>query len=230
MIFRAALLLLVVLSAFGAGYLLGDRREAPARPALSCTPSAPRIVVKAADAPVVLFWGNSLLHDHQWEIAGAVSVNCAMQGLTASAAASIAPSLPDVDPNEIVLAFGSVELIRSARGATLAVPEFVDAVAANVASLQNKWPGAQITLTAAPFFSGVGPEALISIIEARILNDALASLAARTDGVAYFDLSGLYNTDGPDLPARATYDGVHLTGAAYQRWQSALEQFLQAPR
>ena len=227
MIARPALALLAVAAAFGAGYVLGGRQVAPAVTPLSCTPSAPQIVTAGAEGPVVLFWGNSLLHDHQWRLGGATSVNCAVQGLTAAAAAPMVPSLPDVAPDAIVLAFGSVELIRAGRGAAMDANAFAQAVGANTAALKARWPQAVIVLTSAPAFAdqgvGIDPDA------AAALNGVLSHLADE-GGHSYFEMSALYDTSGRELPGAATYDGVHLAGPAYARWEAALEIHLSGIR
>ena len=230
MIRRAALVLLVVIAAFGAGYVLGGKTVPPARIALSCTPSAPETIVRSTDAPVILFWGNSLLHDHDWRMDGAVAVNCALQGLTAAAAAPMIASLPDVEPDVIVLAFGSVELIRAGRGGDFSEDAFSAAVTDNVAALKARWSNARQILTSAPSFRGLGGDEQIDLGQAGTVNAALSSIAEEDNAISYFEMSALYKPGGPDLPGEATYDGVHLTRAAYQRWQAALNLLLQARR
>ncbi len=230
MIGRMVLALLVVVVAFAAGYLAGGRQAAPTMIPLSCTPSAPQVVTARAEGPVVLFWGNSLLHDHQWRIGGATSVNCAVQGLTAAAAAPLVPSLPNVAPDAIVLAFGSVELVRASKGVASDANAIAKAVRANLAALKARWPLAMIVLSSAPAFAQQGGDGIIDLDEAEALNGVLSLIAGEAAGVSYFEMRTLYDASRPELPAAATYDGVHLTGQAYARWEAALEIHLSSLR
>lgn len=227
---KASLSFLAVIAAFGAGYLLGGRQAAPEKIQLSCTPSAPEIIAGSTDLPVVLFWGNSLLHDHHWRIDGAVSVNCAMQGLTAAAAAPVIPSLPDVDPDVVVLAFGSVELVRAGKGDAFSGEVFAKAVAANISAMNVRWPRVRVVLTSAPSFSELGADEQRDLAEAAALNSVLSRIADEDDSLSYFEMSALYETGSPQLPGEATYDGVHLTQGAYQLWQAALNRHLSTLR
>ena len=227
MIIRLALTGFVIMAAFAAGYVMGGRQMHPAKVKLSCTPSAPQIIASSANTPTVLFWGNSLLHDHDWRFPSRTSINCAVQGLPASAAAPMVATLPEIGPSEVVIAFGSVELVRAgAKGAPVNENDFAQAVSQNIAALKNRWPQARLILSSAPSFDA---NTKIDPIEAQIVNAALARIADDDAKVSFFEMSKLYPSDDAQLPGKATYDGVHLTRDAYKLWQAALVRRLANP-
>ena len=63
--------------AFMAGIYTAPPFERP----LSCRPSAPQRAIATLDLPAVMLLGNSQLYDHAWNFTGALTVNCARQGL-----------------------------------------------------------------------------------------------------------------------------------------------------
>ena len=75
----------------------------------------------------------------------------------------------------------------------------------------------------------MGDDRRIDLSAAEVLNDALARVAEEDARLSYFELGLLYNASAGELPRDATYDGVHLTPAAYQLWQAALSRRMGAP-
>jgi lysophospholipase L1-like esterase len=61
----------------------------------------------------------------------------------------------------------------------------------------------------------------------RQLNERLATLAAGS--VRFVDLARALAPDG-ELPTAFTFDGVHLNGAGYRRWQATIAPYMPAAR
>lgn len=189
--------------------------QAPTSPMI-CRPSAPAAAAAAAVDPVVLFWGNSLAHDADWNTPGRVlAINCARQGQTATEALAEVKALPDIEPAAIVLAFGTVELVRQAAD----VPQFSDTMRALTAALRDRYPAARLALTgipatSAPWRYDTDQAARLNTVLAALGPDDFLDLDAALAGV-------------PE--AMQSYDGVHLSPTSYTAWRKALHVWLDRP-
>ncbi|MEL6791997.1 MAG: GDSL-type esterase/lipase family protein [Pseudomonadota bacterium] len=223
-------LALVALAAAAlAGAFIAGRWSAAAPPApLVCRPSAPEIAAAAAspDGPVALMIGNSQLHDRDWTFPRAFTVNCARQGLTARRAHPLIAGLPPIAPDVVFIAFGAVELSRAAlRDAAPDAAAFAAEIAAVRDELRRRWPEAELVFAGvpplrprlfAPGSIGVAPE------DVAPLNSGLAALAAETENAAFADTASWLSSDEGGLAREMTYDGLHLTQAAYEIWETGL--------
>lgn len=176
--------------------------------ALTCRPSAPE---KLPAEPVVLFLGNSLAFDADWPLDGSQTVNCARQGLTASAALSLMETLPDIAPKAVVLVFGTVELVRGN-----ADPDAFQADMASIAeTLRARTPDTVIVILGV---ASMGENWSYNSADAEALNAA----TLRIDGVSVLLLDPvLARHEGP-----VSYDGVHLTPSVYSLIRAALDSHL----
>jgi lysophospholipase L1-like esterase len=162
---------------------------------------------------VVLFWGNSLLFDHSWDDSSFVPVNCARQGQTVRDALPRIPALPRIDPDAIVLAFGSVELIRPQ---PINVQDWRADMQALVETLRVRYPDAQLLVTGIPATpQGPTPWHYGSRAELTPMNAALSALL----DTEFLDLSAALIAAGLTRPH---YDGVHLTRASYRVWETMI--------
>ena len=198
------------------GFVLG-RLSAPAPPdsaQMVCRPSAPALATAQRTDPVMLFYGNSLIHDHDWDIPDRQNVNCARQGLSLQQGVRLAKDLPEIAPQQIVLGFGSVELLRSRLSGTAPdVEAFETHANALVRHLSDRWPEARIIWITVP---QIGDDD--DIRHARALSAAAPAKISNLDCL---------NIDAAlSLSSKSTsYDRLHLTAAAY----TYLEQALIAP-
>lgn len=213
---RYLLLPLAALAGAGLAVLLRDTPSPPA-PHVTCRPSAPALAAVRSEEPAVLFWGNSLLFDGTWAGLGFLPVNCAHQGMTAGVAVGRTDLLPEMEVAAIVLAFGSVELLRERAIDT-------DLFAATMIGIRDRLrekygpvpilvSGVPMTELAEPAWGYLSPD-----VSARV-NRVLRDLS----GTTYLDLSRVLSDIGPK---QQTYDGIHLTGAAYAAWGQAIAQAL----
>ncbi len=207
---------------FGGGVLVGlgfvtlvTRQSEPGITSLTCRPSAPAVVASVTSQPSILFWGNSLLFDGDWNASDYLAVNCARQGLSAAQARTLTPLLPDFAPDEILLAFGSVEL---GRHKNLNLPAFIDDVTDIVAQLSVQYTDSQIWLAGIPYTQTENPGWIYS--GASIALEMNGQLA-RVEGAHYFDLSSVLD---PLRTVPHTYDGLHLTSQAFDAWQDAISK------
>lgn len=200
--------------ALGGGVLIG-RWSPPAWTAeITCRPTLPAQAYRETQDPVLLLWGNSLLFDHHWTGTDMAVVNCARQGQTAQAAQARTARLPGPAPDTILLAFGSVEAVRGDTD----LAGFETAVAAITAELGARWPEARLLMASVPIFPEMPGAGAITPQSVRALNAILARQAAAAEA-RFIDLDRTFAT----LSDSATsYDGVHLTAAAYGAWETAI--------
>ncbi len=207
---------------FGVGALVGiglatlaTRQSGSGMASLTCRPSAPAVIASVTSQPSILFWGNSLLFDGDWNASDYLAVNCARQGLTAAQARALTPLLPSFAPDEILLAFGSVEL---GRHKNLNLPIFIDDVAGIVTQLGAQYTDSRIWLAGIPYTQTENPGWIYSgALIALEMNEQLA----KVEGAHYFDLSGVLR---PLRTVPHTYDGLHLTSQAFDAWQDAISK------
>lgn len=195
---QALTVLSALLVGFGLGVALAPRlAPAPPVPAPVCRPSLPE-QVDPGDAALVLYLGNSLVFDHDWDLPGTLAVNCARQGLRAETLR--VPALPEVTPALLVLGFGTVELMQGR-----STPEpFAETMADHVAALRQRFPQAEVLLLGVPLTEGMDADQVAG------LNGALRALA-RTADVAFAEAGVL-----------PSYDGIHLTPAGYGAWRARI--------
>lgn len=189
----------------------------PAQLGLTCRPTLPDRALGPQDRPILLLWGNSLLFDHDWTQTGTVPVNCARQGQTAQAATPLTPALPEIAPDRVLLAFGSVEAFIAARdGRPVDLEGFETALTQITEALATRWPEAEMILASVPFGAG----GVLRLEDAGALNDRITARAVEM-GAGVIDLDDILS----GLPQGGSYDGVHLTRAGYAAWDAALGEF-----
>lgn len=185
---------------------------------VTCRPSHPALAMATDPRPVVLFWGNSLLFDHGWDHPGFAAVNCARQGLTVTAALSLVQGLPDLEPEAVVLAFGSVELIRPG---PIDLDRWQADITAMRMALRARYPKARVILSTIP--TGPSDWRYGAREELAQMNTALRQLPETET----FELAEVFAAAEIALPH---YDGVHLNLPSYRAWTAALAaQIAQAP-
>lgn len=215
---RQVTLILMLLSALGIAVLVGMMHRRTPEPAyVTCRPTAPGLAAMRTSAPVVLLWGNSLLFDAPWAGQSFFPINCAHQGMTAEVAVKRTELLPDIAVDAIVLAFGSVELIREADIDTTRFAGTVAAIRNQLADRYGPVPiivsGVPSTPLAEPVWGYLTPGDGVRI------NRALREL----DGAVYLDLSRAL----ADVPSPSqTYDGIHLTAESYMAWEQAIMEMM----
>lgn len=181
----------------------------------ACRPSAPRVAAEVTERPIILFWGNSLLFDHSWDDTAFFAVNCASQGMTAGGARKLTQYLPDLEVDAIVVAFGSVELVRAGDEKN---ESFKADMASIVSQLSLQYPNSIIWLFGVPVTQNEEPAWVYAKSQMpQVMNEMLSSL----DGAIFFDLSNILKNIG----VRHTYDGVHLTARSYAAWQSVIVKY-----
>lgn len=179
--------------------------KSPDAPQVVCRPSAPEVLSLTPD---VLFWGNSLAFDGNWDQADRVAVNCARQGLTAEAATTLVDDLPLLDLKVVALVFGTVEMLR---GQTDAVA-FRAAIESNLSSLRTRYPAAQFVVI------GI-PEGAPWIYDDDATTAAYNHVLKDMAGTIFISATEALS----QVPAQAlTYDGVHLTQQSYAVLREAL--------
>lgn len=206
---RRIWLLCAALAGFAVGVgavlaILPDKRSQ----ALACRPSASEAL---PSGPTVLILGNSLAFDANWPLDGSQTVNCARQGLTASAAIPLIETLPDIAPKAVVLVFGTVELVRGN-----ADPDAFQAdMATVVETLRARTPDTAIVILNV---ASMGENWSYDSVDAGVLNAAILGI----DGVSVLPLDPILALhEGP-----VSYDGVHLIPSVYTLIRAALEAHL----
>ena len=210
----AALAAVLLVVGFAAGQL---RVERPAPP-LICRPSMPERA--AVGRRAVLLFGNSQLHDGDWRFPGALAVNCARQGMTLRAGLAAADRLPDVAPAVVIVGFGAVEALQAAsQGAAVDADAVARDMGALLGHLRARWPEAELIILAVPpMRPALLPATRRNAARIGAINDAIA----RAAGAALLDPADALPVDEGGLLATMTYDGVHLTEAAYALLQAQI--------
>ena len=194
--------------AFFAGLGMGLlwERQAPAPHAGPvCRPSSP---AEISGPPAILFWGNSLAFDADWPLDGHQAVNCARQGLTASAALPLLDTLPAITPEAVVLVFGTVELVRGPVDANA----FQADLLAIADTLRAKAPDAAIIALGLP---SAGQTWSYNTTEADTLTAAMRGI----DGVTLLPLDPILAQHAGPI----SYDGVHLSPSVYPLIRAAVD-------
>jgi hypothetical protein len=195
-------------------------RDTPTQITLDCRPSLPVQASAQDKRPVVLLLGNSLIFDHNWRLPGFSTVICARQGLTLDAALPLLPQQLDrmalLNPVQIIIGFGSVELIRAAHTNTAPdLARFETDAQTLVDDLNARWPNAALRWISVPGLSDeTSPAHWPDPAHIVQMNTALRARLG----------PDLLDTDAAISlpPAEASYDGVHLSALAYGRLETAL--------
>jgi lysophospholipase L1-like esterase len=221
MIGRTVLAAAIAAALLAAGFAAGRLSIERPAPPLTCRPSAPERA--AIGRRAVLLFGNSQMHDGDWRFPGALAVNCARQGMTLRAGLAIADRLPDVSPAVVVLGFGAVEALRAAgQGAVIDADAVARDMGVLLGRLRARWPRAElVVLGVPPIRPGLLPPARRGAAQIGPLNAAIAQ-AAQMAGATFADPAEALPADEGGLSAAMTHDGVHLTEAAYERWQAQI--------
>jgi lysophospholipase L1-like esterase len=219
---RGAISAALLVGAFWAGRFFAPDAQPPR---LICRPSAPAL----AGGQSVLLFGNSQLHDGDWHFPGALAVNCAQQGLTLRAGLALMPDLPPITPDAIIIAFGAVEALQAA--ARNAMPDgaaFAQDMTALLVYLRARWPDAVLIVSAVP---PMRPNLLPPHLQdAARINGINAAIMRATTGVVWVNPADSLAMDVGGLAPTMTYDGVHLTPAAYELWQAQIITAASLPR
>lgn len=203
---RWSLVLLALVSAVvGAAIalLLAPQPLSSNQSSLACRPSAPEMVPRNTDA-IVLYFGNSLVFDHDWTIDGTQPVNCGQQGLTALKFLSL--PMPNIVPDVVVLGFGTVEMARAAsNGETADAKEFSESMESTLERVLDAYPSSSLMILLPPAlgdpFASSDHEPFQDQLR-RIAREQEASVASS--------------------PGSTTYDGVHLNTESYAPWREQI--------
>lgn len=200
----------------GAGLTLWIGRESPKELPLVCRPSAPSQAVATQDLPVILMLGNSLVHDHDWQIPRYFPINCGRQGLTAERMVPLIATLPEIAPDVVFIWLGTVEAARAAgSGEAVDVEAFGKAYEQILLKLREAWPSVDLLAATLPHTTGLDAR------DAMRLDNTIreAALLAGSPGLRLIEVSetlGAY--DGISI----SYDGIHLGPSAYELLEKAV--------
>lgn len=210
---RTAIVLAMVLGfGFLLGWISGTSRLVPKNldPHTTCRPSDPAVATKNAKR-VVLYLGNSLVFDHDWQIEGTFPVNCAKQGRTASELAL--NSLPLIQPDLVVLGFGTVEYLRAEKqNRQLDFEDINQSISDVGTAVKARYPDSKVMLLGVPPLEQDGRR-----VDTTPLNDSFSELSDQR-GFIWAPIS-----------ATSLYDGIHLSRSEYDQWRNAIVQTLESP-
>lgn len=197
----------------------GCNRSAPAP--LDCR------LLNPSGTTQVLMLGNSLLHDFDWSLPAAQVFNCAKQGQTLNEfrARWRTGSLPLEQPDVVVMAFGTVEVIRAEREPRH-LQEFMASYPGFLADLRQRWPEARLVVNLLPEINRElfgRPHLDIAAIDQ--LNRFIRQ-STTCGGCQVIDLPEVLTRGESGFDETLTYDGVHLTAQAYDQWRDALARIL----
>lgn len=178
----------------------------------------------STSAPQVLMVGNSLIFDHVWRLEERNALVCAKQGATlADFQRGGLP--PAANPDTIVAAFGTVEVVQSAPEAP-DIEAFESDLTRFVSEVRARWPSARLLLlTAPPINAELFRDLEIDPHAIGLMNDAIRKVA-RTQGGVVIETGAALAAGGAPFDEAMTSDGVHLRPLAYERWESAIEAAL----
>ena len=191
------------LGALAAAWTLERARDEPVARPLACRPSLPAHAFQEADGPVVLYLGNSLVFDHDWNIAGTAPVNCGRQGMVA--ADLDAAQLPETAPGLVVVGFGTVEILRaSGAGTSVDLASFEHSIVSVLETVQRRYPAVPVMVLGVPSVP-LYPEADVAG-----MNDLLERVARERSLI------------WAPHPRALTYDGIHLAREEYRPWHGQI--------
>lgn len=171
----------------------------------------------------VLMLGNSLLHDFDWPLPDVQVINCAKQGQTLGEFMSRWQRMPpDIgQPDYIVIAFGTVEVVRSEQDARH-IQEFVEVYPRFLAGLRQHWPSVELVVNLLPAINRdmfARPQLDVDVIEQ--LNRFIWQ-TTNCSGCRIIDVPATLTQGEASFDETLTYDGVHLTEHGYSKWSNAL--------
>jgi lysophospholipase L1-like esterase len=171
----------------------------------------------SARADVVLL-GDSITEGGLWQeyLPGVDLLNRGISGDLSDGALERLPEVLSRGPKVVSLLIGTNDMLAGFE------PEHT---AANIAAIVERLgrSGARVVLTSVPYISTpTRPTASLGVDR---LNPRIRELATKTAG--FVDLNALTARDGA-LDHAMSYDGVHLTPAAYLAWSGALRPLLLA--
>lgn len=195
------------------------RTAAPAQ--LDCRISNP------TGSTQVLMLGNSLLHDFNWPLPSAQVFNCAKQGQTLDEFIKRwrTGSLPIEQPDVVVIAFGTVEVIRAERERRHLL-DFMTLYPDFLAGLQQRWPASRLVVNLIP---DINPDLYgqprLDISAIAQLNQFIRQ-ATTCSACQVIDLPQVLLHGEEGFGEALTYDGVHLTEYGYRKWLNSLTYIL----
>lgn len=176
----------------------------------TCRPSNPA-QARENEQNVVLYLGNSLVFDHDWQIEGTAPVNCAQQGRTAAELAI--DSLPNIRPDLVVVGFGTVEYLRAEQqNRQPDIASVTQSIETLNEKLKIRYPDAKTMVLGLPPLEVAGKR-----ISTTQLNESISDLANRS-GLIWAPIS-----------ATSRYDGIHLDESEYAQWRQAVIRSLESP-
>lgn len=200
--------------------------------AIGCSRSAPPLdcrVDNPAGTTKVLMFGNSLLHDFDWPMADMRVHNCARQGQTlAEFMARWRAAAPLDQPDVVVIAFGTVEVIRAEQNAQH-LQEFMALYPEFLTDLRKRWPAARLVVNLLPDINrNLFGRPNLDIAAIDQLNRFIRQ-STNCQGCLVINLPDVLKRDERGFDETLTYDGVHLTERAYGKWLARLKQTLISP-
>jgi hypothetical protein len=187
-------------------------------------------ISNSAGSVQVLMLGNSLLHDFNWPLPGAHVFNCAKQGQTLGEFINRwrKTSLPLEQPDVVVIAFGTVEVIRAEKERRH-LQDFMVLYPDFLADLQQRWPGARLVVNLLPDINRDlygQPNLDLSAIDQ--LNQFIRQ-STTCSACQVIDVPRLLLQGEDSFGETLTYDGVHLTEYGYSKWLDGLTRSLATP-
>lgn len=208
---------LVVAVSVIALFIGASRKDKDSLTALDCH------ISHQAGARNIWLLGNSLLHDFHWPLNDATVVNCAKRGHTVHEFLSRwnMTQLPTESPEYVVIAFGTVEVIRAEQDSRY-IREFMTYYPQLLTDLQSRWPTAKIIVNLLPDINTQlfgRPDLDLQNIE--ILNQFIAQ-NSQCPTCNIIDVGEILLRDEESFSEQITYDGVHFTEYAYKKWLAEL--------
>ncbi len=174
--------------------------------------------------------GNSLLHDFNWPLPNAQVFNCAKQGQTLDEFIKRwrRAYLPLEQPDVVVIAFGTVEVIRAEREQQYLL-DFMRLYPDFLAELQQRWPASRLVVNLIP---DINPDLYgqphLDISAIAQLNQFIRR-STTCSACQVIDLPQLLLHGEEVFGETLTYDGVHLTEYGYRKWLNSLTYILSTP-
>lgn len=187
-------------------------------------------ISNSAGSVQVLMLGNSLLHDFDWPLPEVQVFNCAKQGQTLGEFISRwrKASLPLEKPDVVVIAFGTVEVIRAEKERRH-LQDFMALYPDFLTNLRQRWPESRLIVNLLPDINPDlygQPHLDLSAIDQlnQFIRQSTTCSACQVIDVPQLLLQGEGGFD-----ETLTYDGVHLTEYGYSKWLDSLTSSLATP-
>ena len=181
--------------------------------------------------------GNSLLHDKKWMFSESQTVNCAVQGLTLQKFLPLFEAVPPLVPDVIVVAFGTVEVVQADRrfkeddllSSEVNTSAFRKSIHRLLDKLKESWPDAKLIINSVPPTRKRDWQAPTTASQNIMkLNQVILDIVSHKQyaDIHLIDLSSVLDLEGSVLSEDMTYDGIHLTKKAYQKWFGELRSLM----